>query len=70
MKEIHELHGFPTLIVSDRDPKFIGIFWKELWNMSGTTLVMISTYRPQIDGQIETINKCLEGYLCVYYLDK
>ena len=28
MKEIHRLHGFPKVIVSDRDPKFIGNFWK------------------------------------------
>jgi hypothetical protein len=51
MKEIHRLHGFPKVIVSDRDPKFIGNFWKELWKMSGTTLAMSSTYHPQTDGQ-------------------
>jgi hypothetical protein len=31
MKEIHRLHRFPKLIVSDKDPNSIGIFWKELW---------------------------------------
>jgi hypothetical protein len=35
MKEIHRLHGFPKVIVSEKDPKFIGNVWKELWKMSG-----------------------------------
>jgi hypothetical protein len=52
MKEIHRLHGFPKVIVSDRDPKFTRNFWKELWKIRGTTLAMSSTYHPQIDGQI------------------
>jgi hypothetical protein len=51
MKEIHRLHGLPKVIVSDRDPKFTRIFWKELWKMSGTTLAMSSTYHPQKYGQ-------------------
>jgi hypothetical protein len=46
MKEIHRIHGFPKVIVSDKDPNFIGKFWKELWKMSGTTLAMRSTYHP------------------------
>jgi len=46
MKEIHRFYGFPKVIVSDRDPKFIGNFWKELYKMSGTTLGMSSTYHP------------------------
>jgi hypothetical protein len=51
MKEIHRLHGFPKVTLSDGDPKFTQNFWKVLWNMSGTTLYMNSTYHPQIDGQ-------------------
>jgi hypothetical protein len=70
MKEIHRLHGFPKVIVSDRDPKFTGNFWKELWKMSGTTLAMSSTYHPQTNGQTEIVNKCLEGYLHCYSSDK
>ena len=28
MKENFHLHGIPKMIISDRDPKFIGNFWK------------------------------------------
>jgi hypothetical protein len=51
MKEIHRLYGFSEEIVSDGDPKFIEIFWKVLWKMSGTTLAMSSKYYAQIDDQ-------------------
>jgi hypothetical protein len=67
MKEIHRLHGFPKVIVSGRDPKFIRKFWKEIWKMIGKTLAMSSTYHPQTDCQTKIVNTCLEGYLCFYY---
>ena len=31
MKEIFTLHGVPKLMVSDRDTKFTGNFWKSLF---------------------------------------
>ena len=42
-KNIFRLHGFPKVIVSDRDAKFKGNFWKELFNHIGTYLNMSST---------------------------
>jgi hypothetical protein len=30
VKNIFKLHGFPKVIVSNRDPKFTTNFWKEL----------------------------------------
>ena len=30
MREIHRLNGFPKVIASDKHPKFIGKFWREL----------------------------------------
>lgn len=62
-KDIYKLHGLPKVIVSDKDVRFKGNFWKEFCNQAGITLNMSSSYHPQIDGQIELVNKCLEIYL-------
>jgi hypothetical protein len=57
------LHGFPRSIVSDRDTKFEGHFWRTLWKILGTNLSFISTYHPQKDGQIEVVNKSMGNLL-------
>lgn len=43
---IVKLHGLPRSILSDRDPIFFSIFWKELLKLQGTTLHMSSVYHP------------------------
>jgi hypothetical protein len=62
-KEIVRLHGLPRSIVSDRDTKFIGHFWRTLWKKMGTNLMFSSSYHQQTDGQTEVVNKSLGDLL-------
>ena len=61
-KEIVRLHGLPTSIVSDRDSRFLGHFWRTLWKKMSTILNYRSAYHPQIDGTTEVVNKTWEIY--------
>ena len=61
MDQIFRLHGIPSSIVSYRDATFKSNFWIELFRHTSTKLN--SGYRPQTNGQIEVINKCLETYI-------
>jgi hypothetical protein len=63
---IVRLHGFPTSIVSDRDPVFTGHVWRDLFQMAGIKLRMSTAFHPQTDGQSEVVNKVIVMYLrCV-----
>ena len=65
-REVFRLHGLPKTIVSDRDNKFTGAFWQELFLLVGTELAMTTSYHPQSDGKTEIVNKWIEGYLRNY----
>jgi hypothetical protein len=63
LDNVVKLHGLPKMIVTDRDPIFLSKFWKELFKLYKVNLAMSTTYHPQIDGQTERVNQCLEMYL-------
>ncbi|MCI78110.1 gag protease polyprotein, partial [Trifolium medium] len=44
--EIVKLHGIPSSIVLDRDPKFTSHFWRMLHDALGTKLRLSSAYHP------------------------
>jgi hypothetical protein len=62
-KEVVRLHGLSKSIVSDRDTKFIGNFWRTLWKKLGTNLAFSSAYHTQTDGYMEVVNKSLGDLL-------
>ncbi|KAL2252782.1 UNVERIFIED_CONTAM: Transposon Tf2-12 polyprotein [Sesamum indicum] len=55
--------GTAHLFFNDRDSRFTGVFWTELFKILGTKLSMSSSYHPQSDGQTERFNSMLEEYL-------
>ena len=39
-QHVDRLHGIPSVLISDRDPRFIGRFWGKLWRLFATDLRM------------------------------
>jgi Integrase zinc binding domain len=62
-KKIVKLHGIPNTITSNRDPKFVGHFWRTLWRKMGTKLQFTSAYHSQTDGRTEIMNRSLGNLL-------
>nr|GFD25366.1 Gag protease polyprotein [Tanacetum cinerariifolium] len=60
-QEIVRLHGTPSAIVLDRDPRFASRFWKGLHKAWGTRLKFSTAFHPQTDGQSERTIQTLEG---------
>ena len=65
-REVFRLHGLPKTIVSDRDSRFTGAFWQELFRLVGTKLATSTSYHPYSDRKTEIVNKWIEGYLRNY----
>jgi hypothetical protein len=63
LDNIVKLHGVLKTIVSNRDKLFTSNFWTELFKLLQTGLKFRSAYHPQIDGQTERVNQCLEMFL-------
>jgi transposase InsO family protein len=60
------MHVIPKNIISDRDNKFMSIFWQEIFRLVGIELTLSTSYHPQTDGKTEIVNKWIEGYLRNY----
>ena len=54
------LFGVPTVLLSDRDPRFISEVWAGLMQRLGTKLVHSTAHHPQTDGQTERAHRVIE----------
>jgi hypothetical protein len=68
-QEVVRLHGVPSSIVSDRDPRFTSRFWQKFQESMGTSLKFSTTAHPQTDGQSERVIQILEDMLRACVLD-
>jgi hypothetical protein len=66
LDHIFKHHGLPKVIISDRDPRFTGHFWRSLHGLLGIKLAMSTSNHPQTDGQTERTNRTLEQILRSY----
>jgi transposase InsO family protein len=63
-------YGLPTSLVSDRDVRFTGKFWRALHKKLGTRLCLSSSYHPQTDGQTERANKTIKEVLRCFVAER
>ncbi len=56
----------PSSIVSDRDVRFTGAAWGQLWRGLKAEQKMSTAYHPQTDGQTERANRTLQAVLRAY----
>ena len=59
----------PRKIISDRDPRFISHFTKELCRLLHIQQNVSTTFHPQTDGASERANQWLEQYLRIWTAD-
>jgi hypothetical protein len=52
--------GIPTAIISDRDSKFMGSFWRAIFQRMKVELLTSTAWHPQTDGQSERTNQTVE----------
>lgn len=58
--------GIPRQIITDRDTRWRGDFWKELCRLMGAQRSLTTSHHPQADGQTEVLNQGLEIALRAY----
>ena len=70
IQNVFRLHGLPSSIVSDRDVRFTGHFWRHVFAKLSVSLNMSSGDHPQTDGQMERVNQVLKDMLRAYVSDR
>ena len=65
-KHVITKFGIPRQIISDRDTRWRGDFWKEICRLMGMKRALTTSYHPQADGQTEVMNQGLEISIRAY----
>lgn len=65
-KHVWSLFGTPSVIVSDRDPRFTSTFWQTLTRLIKTKLNVSTAFHPETDGQTERMHRLIEEILRHY----
>ena len=58
--------GIPQQVITDRDARWKGEFWKEICKKMGMIRSLTTAYHPQADGQTEVLKQSLEISLHAY----
>jgi hypothetical protein len=63
--------GMPKVLISDRDPKFLSVFWRSINQKIGARLSLTTAYHPSANGQSERTVQTTEITLrCVIATEK
>ena len=65
-KHVITKFGIPRQIISDRDTRWRGDFWREVCRLMGMKRSLTMSYHPQGDGQTEVMNQGLEISIRAY----
>ena len=69
VKSTYKAMNIPKAIISDRDVKFTGKFWRSLFSGLETQLNFSTVHHPQIDRQTERVNQIVEDMLRMYVMN-
>jgi len=66
LREVWQLHGLPSTIVSDRDARFTSKFWETITGILKIKRGMSTAFHSQTVGQTERVNQSIEPYLRMF----
>ena len=66
---IFKRYGYPKIIISDRDPRFLNQNMKEVAKTLNIDIRYSTAYHLQTDEQTERTNQEIEAYLQIYYFN-
>ena len=59
-------YGVPRTLLSENGPQFNAMFFYSTFRVPGVTILYISAYHPQTNGQVERYNRAVASILHNY----